>query len=463
MGSASFSMINFSVLRSAQVRLAFAFTIAIASLSAILFGYIYEETARLEISSRRKYLESEARQAVLLPAPQLLEMVSNRIATDLRRNSFEELIDADGKAVVGNLPTPPSDLPIDGLAHRMTIAIPDSPLLGREDVLLVARRRGDGATLILGRDLDSVVALQEVMGRVLLHGVVPALLLALTTGLFLAFKALDRIKRLHLTIGRIMSGDLHERLPIVGSADDLDRLAARINEMLDEIFDLIEDIKGVGDSIAHDLRTPLSLMRMRLERSMLETELSASRGIVAQALDDLDHMHGTINSLLRIAEIEHNRRVDFIKPTDLSEIVREVHDLFEPLADEKRIALSLALDGPTIIEADNDMLAEAVANIVDNAVKYTPEGGQVRIVVTHREGVPLLRVHDSGPGIPAGERSKVTQRYYRAGRTTKARGNGLGLSLVAAIVKLHGFQLNIADVPQGACVEIIATPKESMK
>src|SRR5579859_3406321 len=153
MGSASFSMINFSVLRSAQVRLAFAFTIAIASLSAILFGYIYEETARLEISSRRKYLESEARQAVLLPAPQLLEMVSNRIATDLRRNSFEELIDADGKAVVGNLPSPPSNLPIDGLAHRMTIAIPDSPLLGREDVLLVARRRGDGATLILGRDL----------------------------------------------------------------------------------------------------------------------------------------------------------------------------------------------------------------------------------------------------------------------------------------------------------------------
>ena len=462
MGSASFSMINFSVLRSAQVRLAFAFTIAIASLSAILFGYIYEETARLEISSRRKYLESEASQAVLLPAPQLLEMVRNRIATDLRRNSFEELIDADGKAVVGNLPSPPSNLPIDGLAHRMTIAIPDSPL-GRVDVLLVARRRGDGATLILGRDLDSVVALQEVMGRVLLHGVVPALLLALTTGLFLAFKALDRIKRLHLTIGRIMSGDLHERLPIVGSADDLDRLAARINEMLDEIFDLIEDIKGVGDSIAHDLRTPLSLMRMRLERSMLETELSASRGIVAQALDDLDHMHGTINSLLRIAEIEHNRRVDFIKPTDLSEIVREVHDLFEPLADEKRIALSLALDGPTIIEADNDMLAEAVANIVDNAVKYTPEGGQVRITVTHREGVPLLQVHDSGPGIPASERSNVTQRYYRAGRTTKARGNGLGLSLVAAIVKLHGFQLNIADVPQGACVEIIATPKESMK
>jgi len=462
MGSASFFMINLSILRSAQVRLAFAFTIAIAVLSGILFGYIYEETAMLEISSRRKYLESEARQAVLLPAPQLLEMVHNRIATDLRRNSFEELIDADGKPVVGNLPLPPTDLPIDGLARRMTIAIPDNPL-GREDVLLVARQREDGAILILGRDLDSVVALQEVMRHVLLHGIVPTLLLALATGLFLAFKALERIKRLHLTIGRIMSGDLHERLPIIGSADDLDRLAARINEMLDEIFDLIEDIKGVGDSIAHDLRTPLSLMRMRLERSMLELDPAAARGIVAQALDDLDHMHGTINSLLRIAEIENNRRIGFIKPTDLSEIAREVHDLFEPLADEKQISLSLALDGPTLIEADCDMLAEAVANIVDNAVKYTPEGGKVLIAVTQREGVPLLRVHDSGHGIPASERSKVTQRYYRAGRTAKARGNGLGLSLVAAIVKLHGFQLNIADVPEGACVEIIATPRESTK
>ncbi len=451
-------MISLSILRSAPVRLAFAFTIAVAALSAVLFGYVYEETARIETSSRRKYLESEARQAVLLPAPQLLELVKNRIATDLRRNSFEELIDADGHPVVGNLPSPPADLPFDGLAHRLTIATPENPL-GREEVLLVARQRDDGAVVILGRDLDSVIALQEVMGKVLLHGIVPALILSLITGLFLAFKALERIKRLHVTIGRIMSGDLHERLPIVGSSDDLDRLAARINEMLDEIFDLIEDIRGVGDSIAHDLRSPLSLMRMRLERSMMESDALAARGIVAQALDDLDHMQGTINSLLRIAEIENARRIEFIKPTDLAEIAREVHDLFEPLADEKRITFSLAIDGPVIIEADADMLAEAIANIVDNAVKYTPAGGKVRIAVTQRAGVPLLQVHDSGLGIPASERSKVTQRYYRAGRTAKARGNGLGLSLVAAIVKLHGFQLHIADVPEGACVEIIAAPE----
>ena len=450
-------MISLSLLRSAPVRLAFVFTIAMAVLSTLLFGYIYEETARLETSSRMKYLESEASQAVLLPEPQLLEMVRNRIATDLRRNSFEELIDADGNAVAGNLPKLPPDLPVDGRAHRITIAMPDSPL-GREEVLLVARQRHDGATLILGRDLDSVAALQEVMGRVLVNGIAPALLLSLGTGLFLGFKALERIKRLHLTIGRIMSGDLHERLPLVGSSDDLDRLAARINEMLDEIFDLIEDIRGVGDSIAHDLRSPLSLMRMRLERSMMERDALAARGIVAQALDDLDHMQGTIDSLLRIAEIENSRRIGFIKPTDLAEIAREVHDLFEPLADEKRIALSLEAGQETMIQADNDMLAEAIANVVDNAVKYTPAGGRVRIEVTRRDGVPLLRVHDSGPGIPAGERSKVTQRYYRAGRTAKARGNGLGLSLVAAIVKLHGFQLHIADAAEGACIEIIAAP-----
>jgi len=197
---------------------------------------------------------------------------------------------------------------------------------------------------------------------------------------------------------------------------------------------------------------------MRLERSMMEADALAARGIVAQALDDLDHMQGTINSLLRIAEIENSRRVGFIKPTNLAEIAREVHDLFEPLADEKRIALLLEADEETIIQADNDMLAEAIANIVDNAVKYTPTGGKVRIRVAERDGAPLVQVHDSGPGIPAGERGKVTQRYYRAGRTAKARGNGLGLSLVAAIVKLHGFQLNIADAAEGACVEIIAAP-----
>jgi len=451
-------MTSLSLLRSAPVRLAFAFTIAVATLSAILFGYIYEETARIEIASRRKYLESEARQAVLLPGPQLLELVKNRIATDLRRNSYEELFDAAGNPVAGNLPSPPAGLPIDGLARTMTIAVPDNPL-GRQEVLLVARRRDDGAVVILGRDLDSVAALQEVMGKALLHGVVPALTLSLITGLFLALKALERIKRLHLTIGRIMSGDLHERLPIVGSSDDLDRLASRINEMLDEIFDLIEDIRGVGDSIAHDLRSPLSLMRMRLERSMMEADALAARGIVAQALDDLDHMQGTISSLLRIAEIENSRRIEFIKPTDLAEIAQEVHELFEPLAEEKGITFTLAIDGPTYIQADADMLAEAIANIVENAVKYTPPDGTVRIAVTKRNGAPLLQVHDSGQGIPANERSKVIQRYYRADRTAKARGSGLGLSLVAAIVKLHGFQLNIADASRGACVEIIADTK----
>jgi signal transduction histidine kinase len=448
-------MISLRVFRAAPFRLAFVFTAALAGLTAVLFAYVYEETVRLEIISRNNYLESEAAQAVTLPEAQLLELVRNRIATDLRRNSFEELFDPRGEPVAGNLPIPPPGLRVDGVAHRMTIPVPDDPSQD-EEIILVARRRPNGAVVILARDLDSVSALQTAMTSGFKRAMVPAIALSLAVGLVIAFKALERIKRLHLTIRRIRGGDLHERLPTLGSKDDLDQLAGQINDMLDEILTLIEEIRSVGDGIAHDLRTPLSVMQIRLERALIESDPTAVRSIVAQALDDLGHTQSTITSLLRIAEVEKSRRLEYIGPTDLGDIAQEVYDLYEPLADEKQIAMTLNRDGPAMIEADTEMLAEAIANIVDNAIKYTPPGGQVRIDVAEEDGVRLLRVHDSGFGIPPGERRKVTQRYYRMHRAPNARGSGLGLSLVAAIVKLHGFQLRFADVEKGACLEILA-------
>jgi signal transduction histidine kinase len=308
--------------------------------------------------------------------------------------------------------------------------------------------------LVIGHDLDDVSALQQVVGAGLIRGMGPALLLALLFGVFFAARSVARIKALDRTIGRVMAGDLHERLPVSGAGDDLDRLTARINEMLDEIVNLVEEIRSVGDNIAHDLRTPLSVMQARLERALAESDPEILHAIVGKSLADLGRTHATITSLLRIAEIESSRRFQCVGETDLGEIAREVHELYEPLAAEKRIDFSVGDSPPALVRADRDMMIEALANLVDNAIKYTPAGGQVRIEIAQEEEGPLLRVTDSGFGIPATERSKVTQRYYRSDKSPNARGSGLGLSLVAAIAKLHGFRLHIADVRHGASVEL---------
>ncbi len=442
------------LVQAAPFRLALGFALALAGSTAAIFAYVYVETARLEIEAKRTYLELEVREALVMTDAELIDRVHTRLARDLRHNSVEALFDPHGILVAGNLASLPPKLPVDGLAHRlMTVPLVDSEP-SRKEVILVADRRPDGKILAIGHDLDDVSALQHVVGIGLIRGMGPALLLALIFGAFFAARSVARIKALDRTIGRVMAGDLHERLPVSGAGDDLDSLTARINEMLDEIVNLVEEIRSVGDNIAHDLRTPLSVMQARLERALNERDPEALRGIVAKSLTDLGRTHATITSLLRIAEIESSRRFQCVGETDLGEIARDVYELYEPLAADKRIHFSVDSDSPALVRADRDMMIEALANLVDNAIKYTPAGGQVRIEIAHEADGPLLRVTDSGFGIPSTERSKVTQRYYRSDKSPNARGSGLGLSLVAAIAKLHGFRLRIADVRHGASVEL---------
>ena len=445
-------------LRTAAFRLALGFALALTGSTIAIFAYVYVETADLEAERKSSYLELEVREAMAMPRADVLDRVHTRLARDLRHNSVEVLFDAQGAPMAGNLAALPAGMPIDGLAHRVMTLPLDADEPYRKEVLLVADRRPDGTVLALGHDLDDLIALQRVVRGGLARGMIPALLLALLFGAFFAFRAVARIKALERTIGRVMAGDLHERLPVRGSGDDLDSLTVRINAMLDEIVNLIEEIRAVGDNIAHDLRTPLSVMQARLERALTESDPEALHAIVGKSLTDLGRTHATITSLLRIAEIESSRRLQFIGDADLAEIAREVHELYEPLAAEKNLDFTVAGGAAAMVTGDRDMLIEALANLVDNAIKYTPRGGWVRIEIARAADGPLLRVSDSGFGIPATERSKVTQRYYRSNKSPNARGSGLGLSLVAAIAKLHGFSLRIADVEYGAAVELACFP-----
>jgi len=436
-------------------RLALGFVLALTGSTAAIFTYVYVETAHLESEARREHLELEVREALLMPEADLLDRVTTRLARDLRHNSLEALFDAQGRLLSGNLATLPAELAVDGRAHRLDVSPLDAPVPGGKTALLVADRRGDGKILVIGHDLDDVIALQKVVLGGLERGMIPAVLLALIFGVFFAVKTVERIKILHLTIGRVMAGNLRERLPLTGAGDDLDDLMRRINEMLDEIVNLIEEIRSVGDNIAHDLRTPLSVMQARLERAQRQSDPAALREIVDQSLSDLARTHATITSLLRIAEIENSRRLEFVGATDLGDVAREVYELYEPLAAEKQLDFAVLTAAPATVTADRDMMIEALANLVDNAIKYSPADGEVRIEIARDGNGPLIRVTDQGFGIPPAERGKVTQRFYRSDKSPCPRGSGLGLSLVAAIAKLHGFTLRIADVECGAAVELV--------
>jgi PAS domain S-box-containing protein len=219
----------------------------------------------------------------------------------------------------------------------------------------------------------------------------------------------------------------------------------------------LQEAKVVGDNIAHDLRTPLTRVRIRLERGREHAAtLEEMRKVADQAITGLDQSLATIMALLRITEIEHSRRREGFSDVQLAPLVREAGDLYDPIAENKGVTLRVdAADGP-IVRGDRDLLFEAVANLVDNAVKFTPEGGLVKLALLHQEGETVIRVIDTGPGIPEIEREAVTQRFYRSDKSQNIKGLGLGLSMVAAIVKLHGFRFTITAGP--GCMAEIAFP-----
>ncbi len=252
----------------------------------------------------------------------------------------------------------------------------------------------------------------------------------------------------------VVGGELKERLPIGGHDDPLNRLARIVNGMLDQIERLIGELSSVGDDIAHDLRTPLTRVRAILERGRDNArtlqDLSATTD---RAIAGLDQSLAIITALLRIAEINHSRRHAGMATVQLAEILRAVHELYHPIAEDKGVSLLLDLTEAASVSGDHDLLLEAVANLVDNAVKFTPSHGSVALRLLRRPEGPVVRVEDTGPGIGDAEREAVFTRFYRSDRSRHEAGVGLGLNLVAAIVKLHGFSLAIVDGP-GCRIEI---------
>jgi signal transduction histidine kinase len=261
---------------------------------------------------------------------------------------------------------------------------------------------------------------------------------------------LRRIELINQTSRNIMAGDLSQRIPIRGSGDELDQLAGNLNTMIDEIERLMDGIRHVSDNIAHDLRTPLTRLRNRLEQLLVDLEDgSPYRSQVEQGIAEADQLLATFAALLRIARIEAGGHKARFKPVDLAALVGDAAELYEALAEEKQLRFSTRVDASVSLEGDRDLLFQALTNLIDNAIKYTPAGGEVSLELMRVGKTADIAVSDTGSGIAETERDKVGQRFYRLESSRNTPGSGLGLSLVKAVAKLHRATLLLEDNAPG--------------
>ena len=306
-----------------------------------------------------------------------------------------------------------------------------------------------GYRMLVGRDLRDVAAFRARVIDTLAWSALLTLALGIAGSVLMTRHMLRRIETLNRTSERIIHGDLSQRVPVSGSGDEFDQLAANLNAMLDQIERLMNGVRQVTDNVAHDLRTPLARIRARLEVTLLQKPDAAR---YAEALRDTiaeaDRLLGTFNALLSIGEAEAGSRREAWSTVDLAEITRSVADLYEPVADENGLHLVVEIDDTLPVRGDRHLLSQAIANLLDNALKYTPQG-EVALRARARGDTARVEVEDHGPGIPADRREAVFDRFVRLEGSRSTPGNGLGLSLVRAVAKLHAGACWLEDNEPG--------------
>jgi signal transduction histidine kinase len=372
------------------------------------------------------------------------ELLRSRLA-DETSAYFYGLRNSGGELVLGNLPEWPQGplqrlkegLVLIEIDHDLDTGIDPSARVGslHFDVMAKVHTLDNGYHLLVGRDVDDLQIAQFVAGSFgWLMILILLLICALSYGV--AYYVASRIDRIADTAGRIIrTGDLAQRLPVDSNWDDLSKLAKLLNRMLAELELRVDGIKSVSDNIAHDLRTPL----MRL-RAAVEDETAG--GCRDRLLQEIDHILGIFRSLLRISDIEAGKQALTVKPLDLGALLTDAAGVYEPLAAERDISL-LADTSTTSALGDRDLVFQAVVNLLDNALKFTPPGGVVRCCCGAIDGSAYIEIRDSGPGIPAADRERVLQRFTRLEQSRHAPGNGLGLPLVVAIAHRHGGRLEL--------------------
>jgi len=320
--------------------------------------------------------------------------------------------------------------------------------------VLITDLRG-GYRLVVGRDVADQRAVLDRTFKVALAATGLTFLLALLGGGLMGLYVLRRIQGVRRTADDIMAGDLSQRLAVSTRNDEFDQLSDRLNTMLERIEQLMTGLREVTDNVAHDLRSPLTRLRNRLEVTLLEArDDDEYRRVMADSVEDADQLIRTFNALLAIARAEAGVGAVNGAAVDLADLLQEVAELYEGVAEDKSITLDTRTKPGLTVPGNRQLLAQAVSNLLDNALKFTPAGGRVELSTEAGAAGPVLSVADTGPGIPESERERVLQRFARLESARSTPGSGLGLSLVKAVARLHGAALVLADAGPGLRVSV---------
>jgi signal transduction histidine kinase len=433
-------------LRSWTFRLALIWIGAFGAIVIALLVYVYSSTASYLRGHTDRLIAAEhaALQRVHESAgpDALVGAIAARITDARLERGFYLLADPSFARIAGNLDAWPPALQGDGWGY---FQLTDGKAAERPLVRARLATLADGDHLLVGKDIDELGGFERKIAVAVALALGLIFVLAAAASVSVTRRTVGRIEGVNAASRAIMQSGLGRRIPLRGTRDEWDELAANLNSMLDRIEGLMGEVKQFTDNVAHDLRTPLTRIRGRLEKAVGGGE----RGLIADSIAELDDVLRMFSSLTRISQVEANDRTAAFRPVDLAEVARQVVELYDAVAEEKGGHLAVVADQGVVVTGDRDLLFDALANLVDNAIKHGGDAGRVTVAVSQNGGGAVLSVADDGPGIPADERPHVFKRFYRVERSRRTPGNGLGLSLVAAVARLHGATIEMRDAAPG--------------
>jgi signal transduction histidine kinase len=446
------------IFRSFTFRLAVVYTLIFGVSVGGLFYFVFWATAGFAEQQVEATIEAEVvtfQESLQRAGVQGLIMAVNRRADpNTNRDGVYLLVDSLGNPLAGNMRVwPQRSEGADDVWINFTTSDNRGTTPASADVrALQLMDQESGVRLLVGRDIRAARVFRQRLQDSLNVGLAITVGLGLIGGYIFSRTIMGRIESVTRTCRSIMSGDLSKRVPVSLRNDELSQLSVSINSMLDQIERLMRGMQQVSESVAHDLRTPLTRLRSRLENSLRHVADSAQRTAIEGALEDADSLLATFAALLRVARAEAGTQKNFIE-IDLHTLAEEVADLYGPLAEEKGLGFVTRFEQGLMVKGDPNLLAQALANLIDNAIKYTDEGA-VTVVLTRQKGLPVIIVCDTGPGVPDEYKDKVLERLFRLEQSRTSPGSGLGLALVAAVAKSHGLELKLEDNTPGLKISL---------
>jgi signal transduction histidine kinase len=450
------------LLHTSAVRLALRYALLYAAMVALALGLLYWSISRFVdtqlAAGLRNTVDTLERAYGKLEPAEFRAVVRTELQAGRSGKLHVLLVDANGHPLAGDLKGWPEGLTADDHVHN--VQIEDQLIPGRaedQDAYWPAlgRQLPNGHRLMVAHGLDQAEALLDYAQGAMIAILTVSIVLALGLGLLQGRALLVRIDALIDTARVIGAGRLNRRIPLSGQGDEFDELAEQLNAMLDRIVALMAGMRQVTENVAHDLRRPLSRVRNLLDVTSIESRTASEyREAIKRAIPDLDEIIRTFNALIEIAQAEAGSFRGDWGPVDLSAIAVELGELYGDLAEDQGRTLELAVQPGLTVTGNRHLLTQAIGNLLDNALKFTPPGSPLRLGVSGEDDRVRVVVSDRGLGIPAGEREHVLKRFVRLDAARSTPGSGLGLSLVAAVARLHGATLTLGDAAPGLAVSL---------